>query len=44
MAFFRATLKPGIDIVIQAVGLAERLHRTNLVLTGEGKIDVQTAL
>lgn len=43
MAFLGATLKPGIDIVIQAVGLAERLHRTNLVLTGEGKIDAQTA-
>ena len=43
MAFLGATLMPGIEIVMKAVSLPERLRKTHLVLTGEGKIDAQTA-
>lgn len=43
MAFLDATLMPGIEIVMKAVGLQERLQKAHLVLTGEGKIDAQTA-
>ena len=42
VAFLGAELRPGIDIVMEAVGLAEHLRETSLVFTGEGRIDGQT--
>lgn len=42
MAFFKAQLKSGIDIVISASGLENSLKDADLVITGEGKIDRQT--
>lgn len=42
MAYFGAALKPGADIVMQSVHLAERLRGADLCITGEGKIDVST--
>jgi glycerate kinase len=38
-AFFGATLRPGFEIVAEAVRLQERLLRADLCLTGEGRID-----
>ena len=38
-----AVLKPGVDLVIEIVDLAKSLVNTNLVITGEGRIDSQTA-
>lgn len=43
LAFLHATLKPGIDLVMDAVGLAEKMADADLVITGEGRIDGQTA-
>jgi len=43
ITFLKARLLPGIEIVIQATGLAEHLKDANLVFTGEGRIDNQTA-
>lgn len=40
--FLNAALKPGIDIVIEAVHLEEALRDADLVITGEGRIDSQT--
>ena len=37
-----AVLKPGVDIVIEIVDLANSLVDANLVITGEGRIDNQT--
>ncbi|AKA38534.1 glycerate kinase [Yersinia ruckeri] len=37
-----AQLKPGIEIVINALGLAEAVVGADLVITGEGRIDSQT--
>jgi len=37
-----AVLKPGVDLVIEIVDLAKSLVNTNLVITGEGRIDSQT--
>ena len=37
-----AVLKPGVDLVIEIVDLAKSLVDTNLVITGEGRIDSQT--
>lgn len=40
--FLGAELKPGIDLVIDAVGLKEGIAGADLVLTAEGRIDGQT--
>lgn len=43
IAFFNAKLKRGIDIVIDAAGLEDKIKDADLVITGEGMIDFQTA-
>ena len=43
MAFLGGTLRPGIELVIDAVGLERKLQGADLVLVGEGRIDDQTA-
>ncbi len=43
MVFCGASLEKGIDIVLDAVNFDERLEHKDLVITGEGKIDGQTA-
>lgn len=43
MAFFGATLRSGVEIVIEATNLRERLRGTCLCLTGEGRLDAQSA-
>lgn len=42
MGIFKADLRPGIDIVMDAVKLSEQLKEADLVITGEGRIDSQT--
>jgi glycerate kinase len=37
-------LKSGIDIVLEAIGLKEELEDADIVVTGEGRLDVQTAM
>ena len=39
VAFAGGKLSPGIELVIEAVGLASRLENVDLCLTGEGSID-----
>lgn len=43
MAFLGARLVPGVELVINAVGLEEKLRDADLVLVGEGRMDEQTA-
>ena len=43
MAFLNAKLRLGVDIMIDAVNLRERMKGASLVITGEGQIDFQTA-
>jgi glycerate kinase len=43
MAFLNGKLRPGIDIVIDSVKLAKRIKGCDLVITGEGRLDHQTA-
>jgi glycerate kinase len=43
IAFLGATLKPGAQIVLEAVHLEERLQTADLVITAEGRLDEQTA-
>jgi glycerate kinase len=42
MAFMQAELRPGIQIVLEAVELEAKLDGADLVITGEGRIDGQT--
>jgi glycerate kinase len=43
MVFLGAELKSGVDLIMEAVGFEEKLKEADLVITGEGKIDAQTA-
>ncbi|CAM3423984.1 glycerate kinase [Parendozoicomonas haliclonae] len=43
LAFMGAELKPGIELVMEATALAEKIKGASLVITGEGRIDGQTA-
>ena len=43
IAFLKARVLPGVDVVIQATGLIEHLKEATLVFTGEGRLDSQTA-
>jgi glycerate kinase len=38
-----ATIEPGFPIVAEAIGLRARVERADLVITGEGRLDSQTA-
>jgi glycerate kinase len=42
VAFLGARLRPGVDLVMDAVGLAPRLQGAGLVITGEGSLDEQS--
>lgn len=42
-AFLRAKLRSGIDMVLDAVHFDEAIAGANLVITGEGRVDEQTA-
>jgi glycerate kinase len=41
--FRNFTLEPGVDLVMDATGFDDKLARADLVLTGEGRVDAQTA-
>ena len=42
MSFSGATIRPGFDIVAEAVELESKMKDTDIVVTGEGSLDVQT--
>ena len=42
MAFLNAELRLGVDIMIDAVNLKERVKGAAVVFTGEGQLDFQT--
>jgi glycerate kinase len=42
LAFFNATLRPGVEIVIEATNLRRRLANADLCITGEGRLDAQS--
>src|SRR5260221_14589265 len=43
LAFLYAILRPGAQIVLEAVRLEERIRTADLVITAEGQLDSQTA-
>jgi glycerate kinase len=42
IAFLGAKLRPGVEVVMEAVGFAEKLASADLVVTGEGSFDEQS--
>ncbi len=42
-AFLKGSLKPGIDLLLDAAGFDEALAQADMVFTGEGRIDWQSA-
>ena len=42
MSFCNAELRPGFDVVAEAVELEEKIKSADVVITGEGKLDSQT--
>ena len=42
-AFLNATLQRGIDMVLDAIHFDQTIEGADLIITGEGKIDFQTA-
>jgi glycerate 2-kinase len=42
MAFLGARLRPGVEVVMEAVRLRERMEKADLVVTGEGMFDDQS--
>lgn len=42
LGFTGATVRPGVEVVAELVGLADSLEAADLVITGEGRADEQT--
>ena len=43
VAFTNARMKSGIDIVLEATNISQHIKGADLVITGEGRVDFQTA-
>ena len=43
-SFLKAELTPGIELILDAVGLEQELTDADYAITGEGKLDFQTAM
>jgi len=44
LAFLPATLKPGIQMVLETLNFDSRIQNADLIITGEGKLDRQTGM
>lgn len=44
LTFLNASLEPGRDIILNAIGLEECMSGAEFVITGEGRLDQQTAM
>lgn len=44
ITYLNAILKPGIEIVLDKINLEEKIKKTDVVVTGEGRLDAQTAM
>jgi glycerate kinase len=43
-AFLKAELKPGIEIIFDKIGLEAKIKWADIIITGEGRLDHQTAM
>ena len=44
LTFLNATLESGADIILSKTGLEEQIQNADIVITGEGRLDGQTAM
>ena len=44
LSYLKADLQPGIDLVLDAVEMEKAMEGADLVITGEGRLDEQTAM
>ncbi|MDE5790497.1 MAG: glycerate kinase [Muribaculaceae bacterium] len=44
LSFLNGNLRPGIEMVLDAVGFDSRIEGASLIITGEGKLDRQTCM
>lgn len=44
LSYLNAVLTPGIDLILEATDLEKEIQNSDIVITGEGKIDHQTAM
>lgn len=44
LSYLDSRLKPGIQMVLQALDMEAEISRADLVITGEGRLDAQTAM
>ena len=44
MSYLGGELKPGVEIVLDAIGMDKAMEGADFVITGEGRIDSQTAM
>lgn len=44
ISYLNANLKPGIEIVLSSIKLEDKIKKVDVVVTGEGKLDAQTAM
>jgi glycerate kinase len=42
IGFFGAKLQPGINLVMESIGFADKIKGADLIITGEGRLDLQT--
>lgn len=44
LAFLPATLKPGVQMILEVIKFEQLINGADLIITGEGKLDDQTAM
>lgn len=44
LTFLGASLRPGIDLILQLIQLEDSIKTADIVITGEGKMDAQTVM
>lgn len=44
LTYLKATLEPGIDLVIKATGVEDHIKNSDIVVTGEGRLDGQSCM
>lgn len=44
LSYLNAQLEPGIDLILKAINLEEEVKDSDIVVTGEGRMDHQTAM
>ena len=42
LSFVSAVIRPGFEVVAEAIGLEDAVRRADVIITGEGRLDAQT--